>query len=177
MASGRCFGYYGTHMAPLLAAIIISNTGSYSSTGGNVVSGGGVVTQGPSESSSYVESIVNSNDNGGSATVHIETNTNGVVQQQTITQPIIPGVPIDIEAATSSGSGSVNIDSYIRTGPLNATGTTSRGRFAHHALGATSSVATSSPFFGTGTTVPAPAMDLGSRIGAFFARLFSFFGL
>src|SRR5665213_326375 len=108
-------------MAPLLAAIIISNTNSYSSTGGNVVGSGGTVTNGQSYSSAYVENDVNGSDttydssdgstivtNGGdgSATVHIETDNNGQVSSQTITKQIPSNGGIDIEGATSSGNGS-----------------------------------------------------------------------
>jgi hypothetical protein len=121
-----------------------------------------------------VESTVNSNgENGSSATVHIETDNNGVVQEQTITKTAPPGVPLNIEVATSSGAGSVNINSYIRAGSSNMTATTSHGRFGHHG----SVAASSSAVFEASTTIPVPEMDLSAQIRAFFAHFFGFFGL
>jgi len=173
-------------MAPLLAAIIMSNTSSYSSTGGNVVGTGGTVTNGPSETSAYSENFIGSNgDNGGSATVQIETDNNGVVQEQTITKTAPPGQSLDVEVGTSSGGSSVNVASYIRTGSLNMTGTTTHGRFAHHTFGVASSTdsttSTTSTSSGqassTSATLPLPKMDFGGQLRAFFMHLFSLFGL
>jgi hypothetical protein len=154
----------------------MSNTSSYSSTGGNVVGTGGSVSNGQSGTSAYSENIVNSNSDGGSsATVQIETDNNGVVQQQTITKEAPPGGSIDIEVATSSGGSSVNIASYVSSGPANAAGTpVPHGRFTHQTPNATTSIAASSSIELASTV---PVMDLGTLFRSFFTHLFSFFGL
>ncbi len=164
----------------------MTNTSAYSSTGGNVAGNGGSVTNGQSGASAYSENVVNSGGDGGSsATVHIETDNNGVVQEQTITKTAPPGQSLDIEVGTTSGGASVNVGSYIRTGSSNMTGTTTHGRFAHHTFGVASSTdsttSTTSTSSGqassTSATLPLPKMDFGGQLKAFFMHLFSLFGL
>lgn len=176
LARKKSIRYYNRCMAPLLAAIIMTNTSSYSSTGGNTVGTGGTVSNGSSESSAYSENYVGSSDsNGSSATVHIETDNNGVVQQQTITKTAPPGQSLDIEVGTSSGRGSVNVYSYIHSGSGNGAGAT-HGRPPHNTNTASSS-ATTTLSLEANTTLQLPKMDFGGQLKAFFMHLFSLFGL
>jgi hypothetical protein len=162
-------------MAPLLAAIIISNTNSYSSTGGNVVSSGGTITQGSSGSSSYVESVVNSSDSGGSATVHIETDTDGQVSDQTITKAIPPGGDVEIDVATSSAS--VRAVSLVNAGSSSSS-LTSLQHAIHHLLEvASSSTTTALSIEATATAPDFTEVSFGAQVTAFFKRIFSIFGL
>ena len=103
-------------MLPLLAAIIMTNTSSYSSTGGNVAGDGGSILQGASESSSYSENIVNDADGTASASVHIETYSNGQIHDDTVTKSVPAGGSLELRIATSTESGSAYVDSYVRTG-------------------------------------------------------------
>ena len=183
-------------MAPLIAAIIMTNTSSYSSTGGNVVGPGGTVVTGAQQSSAYSENTDNStNDSysesevnisdqsgsGGSATVQVKTDNNGQVSQQTITKPIPAGGSVDIDIATSTGG---SIDSHV-TSSFNASvssgGLSSLSHAIHHLLKiastsasssleatATVNVAQSGPVFGE--------IDFGDQIKAFFSHLFSVLG-
>lgn len=182
-------------MAPLLAAIIMSNTSSYSSTGGNYAGPGGVVSNGAVESSAYSETNVGgsesdyySSDNdvdvtngegGGTATVHVETDNNGQVQQETVTKPIPAGGTLDIEVATSSASGnsSVRIGASVSAGSP-STSLSSLQRAIHHLLQAASSSATSSASVSASTTeVAFSQISFGAQLTAFLERLFSLFGL
>jgi len=165
----------------------MTNTSAYSSTGGNVAGNGGSVTNGQSGASAYSENVVNSGGDGGSsATVHIETNNNGVVQEQTITKTAPPGQSLDIEVGTTSGGGSVNVGSYIHTGVGGGAGATTHGRPLHNTSTASSSDSTTSTSSGqasspqaatTSATLPLPKMDFGGQLRAFFMHLFSLFGL
>ena len=161
-------------MAPILAAIIMNNTASYSSTGGNVVDQGGSVTQGDSYSSVSSENIVNSSgDSGGTATVHIETNDNGQLSQETITRSAPPGGVIDIEVATSSGA------ARIRASTIVGAGSSSLGKLEHavHRLLETASTSASASVSISSSSIPFARVSFSARIGAFFQHLFGLFGL
>jgi hypothetical protein len=182
-------------MAPLLATILISTTGSYSSTGGNTAGPGGMVVNGPSQSSAYTVTNVGGSDsdyyysdNGvnitntggtGSATVHIETDNNGQVQQETVTKPIPPGGNVDIEIATSSGN------SYAATVIKVGSGSSVRASTSltslRHAIGhllkaASSSTTTALSIEATATGPNFAQLSFGAKIAAFFQRVFNLFG-
>ena len=173
-------------MAPLLAAIIMTNTSSYSSTGGNHAGPGGTVVQGPSYSSVTSENI----DGGGSsgtATVHIETNTNGQISSQTITKTVPPGGSIEIVVATSSrdtGTNDVTVHAASAISTNSASVSLRSIQHAVHALlkvSASSSVsvnASTSAALETSasTTVHFNQIGFRTQLMLFFKQLFTIFG-
>lgn len=163
-------------MAPLLTAILMTSTNSYSSTGGNTAGAGGTVTQGASESSSYSENIVGGSDGGSSATIHIETDSNGVKREETVTQAAPPGGNLELYLATSSGSGSADVGSSIQTGVR--TDVISRRHAVripdHRITREATSTATTSAMASARSTPAVPAS--GSFFAALWKRIAGLFG-
>jgi len=91
---------------PLVAgAYMVQNYSvSSSNSGGITANGGESVTTGASDAYSEVHTIITGNDSGGTSTVYVKTDTNGVVHEQTITKAIPPGTGIAVEANVSSGA-------------------------------------------------------------------------
>jgi hypothetical protein len=162
----------------------MTSTNAYSSTGGNYAGPGGTVTQGASYSSVTSENIDGTS--GGTATVQIETDDNGQVNDQTITKSIPPGGSIEIEVATSSGSSghSGGVGSSIHAATVISTGSSSASlkslqRAVHTLLttAAATSASTSITIETSATTSPNFAqIGFGAQIMLFFKQLFSVFG-
>ncbi len=144
----------GIHlMVPLLAALILTSTASDVSTGGNTVSAGGHVQNGSAYSSVSQLSVVNQNENdygasttsvtitnttgGGTAIMHIKTDTNGEVHEETVTKQIPVNGSLDIEVATSSGNSNVRSALQVSNGatPLQSSSTPQYSKLVFHTFG------------------------------------------
>lgn len=165
----------------------MTSTNAYSSTGGNYAGPGGTVTQGPSYSSVTSENI-DEGGSGGTATVHIETDENGQINDQTITKTVPPGSSVEIDVATSSGDGAVAIQAATEINPAINTGSASASlkslQRAVHTLLTTAAATdtngnatTSIVVETTASTSPNFAqIGFGAQIMLFFKQLFSIFG-
>lgn len=81
-----------------------SSSVSSSDNGGVTANSGEVVTTGASSAYSEVRTTVTSGNSGGTSTVYIKTNTDGVVREQTVTKVIPPGGSVTVVATSSARS-------------------------------------------------------------------------
>jgi hypothetical protein len=171
-------------MAPLLASILMTSTNAYSSTGGNYAGPGATVTQGASYSSVTSQNIDNGA-NGVTATVQIQTDDNGQLNNQTITKTIPPGGSVDMEVATSSGNAAIGVHTSMvvsnATTADSASGSLKSLQRAVHTLlktaastSASTSLAADTDFSVSPNFAP---IGFGGQVMLFFQRLFSIFGL
>lgn len=148
----------------MIPALIMVTTIATSSTGGNYAGPGGVVETGSQSASSYVETHV---DGGGTTTIDIQTQSNGVASS---TREVVgsSSVPVRIEVYASSHSTPV-----AHVAPRVSVHATSTATSTTIAAAATTSPSTSSL---SALVVPAPDTMVPPSIAARIVRaIVSFF--
>ena len=120
-------------------------------------------------SAASVESTVVSNNGYGVVDVHVETTNNGITHSEVLNEPVVPGVPVHVDIATSTG----DTNSVASASVSSVVATSSSEKVMRNP--ASFMPASISPASSTPAAVRKPGgwlASLTARINDFFAHLF-----
>jgi hypothetical protein len=115
-AGDSAFDNYVQHMKDAAAEGngIVVETHASASSGGQTASAGQAVTDGDVSASSHVETNINSNDDGGTVQVHVETSENGETETKDYTDEIQPGEPVKVQVSAHADSEGIKVETKVK---------------------------------------------------------------